>query len=162
MRRVTTGAVALVLFALAGCGSLEFQEFTPAEGGFTVLMPGKPERKESFILGTKFVAYGLNVRNGGYAAGFGELRPGQPISLEGAIQNVTNQHQGKILSNKEFTLGGSTGKEFESEVTKPRGYVSGRVIVVGNRFYQVLAVGTNARLSNPDVRKFLDSFKLKQ
>jgi hypothetical protein len=68
----------------------------------------------------------------------------------------------QALSEKEYTFEGSTGREFEIETGKPKGYVSGRVIVLNGRFYEMFAMGTNARLSNSDVRKFLDSFKLKK
>jgi hypothetical protein len=64
-----------------------------------------------------------------------------------------------VTSLKDFTLDGVTGKEFEAEITKPKGYIAGRVIVVNNRLYQVFAIGTNARLTDGDARKFLDSFK---
>jgi hypothetical protein len=34
------------------------------------------------------------------------------------------------------------------------------MFVINNRWYQVVAMGGNARLSNPDVQTFLNSFKL--
>jgi len=80
-------------------------------------------------------------------------------SLSGAVSSAAS-HDGKILSTKDFTLEGTTGKEFEIESKEPKGYISGRVIFIKDRFYQFFAMGTNAKLSNSDVRKFLDSFKL--
>ncbi|HKB35905.1 MAG TPA: hypothetical protein VKD72_05590, partial [Gemmataceae bacterium] len=87
------------------------------------------------------------------------VHPAFVVSLSGSVSGAAS-HDGKILSTKDFTLEGSTGKECEIESTKPKGYISGRVIVIDRRFYQALAMGTNAKLSNSDVSKFLDSFKL--
>jgi hypothetical protein len=160
MRYLPCFPVALILLTAVGCGKPEFKEFKSSDGGFSVLMPGNPEKKEIPVMDLKTTAYGVNVRNGAYAVGYMDVPPGRPISLDGAIKGISTQHQGTVQTTKDFTLGGSTGKEFEVQTKQPQGYASGRVIVVGNRFYQVLAMGTNARLSDPDVRKFLDSFKL--
>src|SRR5262249_457403 len=159
MRRLIQGTLAAVVLMLAGCNKLNFKEFTSEEGKFSILMPGDPERKTQRIRGLEMVMYGMNVKNGAYVVGYMDA-PGRPLSLDGAIQNVTNEHNGKISSTKDFTLEGYTGKEFEIESKEPKGYISGRVIVVKDRLYTFQAAGTNAKLSNSDVRKFLDSFKL--
>src|SRR5262245_46720368 len=160
MRRLILGALGLAVLTLASCNKLNFKEFTSQEGKFSILMPGEPERKSQRILNIELVMYGLDVRNGAYAAGYADLPRGQSFSLDGAIQGVAGTHDGKILSTKDFTLEGSTGKEFEVESSKPKGYISGRVIVINHRFYQFFAAGNNARLSNSDVRNFLDSFRI--
>ncbi len=123
-------------------------------------MPGEPSRTTQRILNLDVVMYGRNVKDGAFAVGYADFPPGTPVSLDGAVQGISKTHDGKVLSSKEFILEGSTCKEFEIEINKPKGYVSGRVIVINRRFYQYFAIGTNGRLSNPDVRKFLDSFKL--
>jgi hypothetical protein len=160
MRYLTLPVLALLLVPLAGCGSVEFKEFNSPEGKFSVLMPPNPERKTQAAGKLNLVMYGVNVRNGAYAVGYTDVPPGTPMSLPGAADGVANSHAGKVTSLTDFTLDGVTGKEFEAETTKPKGYVSGRVIVVNNRFYQALAMGSSARLSDADVRKFLDSFKV--
>jgi hypothetical protein len=159
MQGLIMGPVAAALLALGG---LTFEEFSPKEGGFTVLMPGKPQKKQMSKEGLTATAYGVNVANGAYLVVVTPLPPGQPFSIDKAIEGQVAHHEGKVLSSKRFRLGGETGKEFEAESGKPKGYLSGRVIVIDNRLYQVVAAGTEGRLSNPDVRKFLDSFKLKK
>jgi hypothetical protein len=160
MRRLLQGGFVLPVLLLGGCGGLNFKEFTPPEGGFTVLMPGTPEKKTIPILDMTMIGYGVNVKNGAYAVGFMDMPAGRPFSLDGALQGIVNQHKGKVLSQSKFTMEGSSGTEFEIESSDPKGYVSGRMIVVRGRFYEILAMGTKARLSNTDVRKYLDSFKL--
>jgi hypothetical protein len=160
MRRLVQGFLALALLAAAGCGTPEFKPFNSEEGRFTVLMPGEPQRKEMSVMKLKCIGFGVKVWGGAYAVGFMDIPPGTPFSLDGAVQGLTRHHEGKVLSNKSFSLAGSVGKEFEIESAKPKGYVSGRVIRYRTRFYQVLAMGTDARLTNSDVRKYLDSFDI--
>jgi hypothetical protein len=74
MRYLTLPA-ALLLVPLVGCGSPEFKEFNSPEGKFTVLMPGTPEKKSQAAQGITLNLYGMNVRNGAYAAGYADLPP---------------------------------------------------------------------------------------
>jgi hypothetical protein len=97
MRRLILLAMPVVLLSSAGCGSLDFKEFSPPEGKFTILMPGTPEKKSQALQGFTLVMYGVNVRNGAYAVGYADIPPGTPFSLPGAGQGVSNSHQGKVL-----------------------------------------------------------------
>src|SRR5262245_27580611 len=80
---------------------------------------------------------------------------GRPSPQPASVQQ--RFHENTLASR---FMEGTTGKEFEIKSTKPKGYVCGRVIVINNRLYEVFAGGTDARLTSPDVRKFLDPFKL--
>lgn len=153
-------AVAFALALVPGCGKTEFKEFTSPEGKFSILMPGDPERKTQDLLGKQLIFFSKNLRHGSYGVGFLDIPPGFPINLPGAAEGATNAHAGKVTLQREYTFEGTKGLEFEGETTKPKGYVSGRVIVLNNRFFQILALGSNARLSDPDVQKFLTSFQL--
>lgn len=161
MRRSLIIIAFLVLLPSGGCQKLKFTEFSPSGGRFSILMPGTPQEQKQKAMGMTVVMYGVNVKNGAYAAGYADLPPGLPANLSGAVQGAANSHgTGKVLSEKDFSLAGETGKEFEAEISQPKGFISGRVIVVKGRLFQALAIGTNARLSNSDVRKFLDSFQI--
>jgi hypothetical protein len=153
-------AAATLLLPLVGCNKVDFKEFSSSEGKFTILMPADPEKKTQTVMGMTVVMYGKNVNKGAYAVGYADIPAGRPISLPGAVQGIAGSHDGKVLSENDYTIEGSTGKEFEIETGKPKGYVSGRVILINNRFYQMFAMGTNARLASSDVQKFLNSFKL--
>jgi len=153
----------LVVVTTVGCGgSPNFTEFSSPEGKFTILMPGTPEKKTQDALGLKLVMYGANVRNGAYAAGYADIPPGTPVDLHGAVDGIAKGQAGKILSEKDVTVEGATAREFEVESTKPKGHVAGRVFVINNRLYQIFAAGSNLRLADADIQKFLDSFKLKK
>jgi hypothetical protein len=160
MRKLSLFATAVLLLPLAGCSKVDFQEFTSPEGKFSILMPGTPEKKTQTTLGLTVVMFGKEVRNGAYAVGYADIPSGVPTSLSGAVQGIARSHNGKILSENDYLFEGTKGKEFEVEISKPKGFISGRVILINNRLYQMFAMGTNARLSDSDVQKFLKSFKL--
>jgi hypothetical protein len=165
--RKRTSVTIIALCILLGCSSgkktttpVEFKEFSAPDGKFSVLMPGTPEKKTQTIQGMRLVMYGVDVKDGAYVVGYADPQPGRPVSLPGAVQGVAGSHDGKVLSETDYSFEGNTGREFEVETSKPKGFVSGRVIVINGRFYQILAMGTNASLANEDVQKFLKSFKL--
>jgi|SRR5262245_35466405 len=160
MRNLMLFATTVMLLPLAGCNRVEFQEFSSPEGKFSILMPGTPEKKTQTTMGMTVVMFGKDVRNGAYAVGYADIPRNVPTSLSGAVQGIARSHSGKILSEKDYMFEGTKGKEFEVEIPKPKGFISGRVILIKNRLYQMFAMGTNARLSDPDVQKFIKSFKL--
>jgi hypothetical protein len=151
---------AVLLLPILGCGRKpEFKEFSSPEGKFSILMPGNPEKKEQNVKGIKMVSYGVETKAWSYGVAYGDMLPNTTFSPSGAVQGIASVFQGKVLSEKDFTFEGATGKEFEIESTKPKGHVSGRIIVINNRIYQYF-VGGNERLSGENVQKFLNSFKL--
>jgi hypothetical protein len=81
------------------------------------------------------------------------------LNLDDAVKTIVKGHGGKVLSDRKLVFAGRSGHEFEAKTTKPHGYVSGRVMIVNGRYYAITAVGDHARLSNPEIMNFLQSFK---
>ena len=160
MRKWIPLTLAVLLLPLSGCNKLSFKEFSSPEGKFSVLMPGNPDKKTQSVEGLTVVGYGVEVRNGAFAVFYADIPPGRPFNLSGGIKGAVAPYGGSVLSEKDYTFEGATGKEFEADAKNPKGYLSGRMFVINNRWYQVVAMGGNARLSNSDVQTFLNSFKL--
>src|SRR5207237_982237 len=79
MARFIHGTLALVLVLLAGCdplAPLDFKEFSVAEGGFSIQMPGHPERETQQVQGLPTVGYVTPIRNGCYAIAFSDIPSG--------------------------------------------------------------------------------------
>jgi hypothetical protein len=127
---------------------LSFKEFSSVDGKFTILMPGTPTKKEQSVLGIKVVAFGVDVKNGAFAVTYADIPKDTPFDLSGAMNGITGSFAGKVLKETEWKFEGSVGKEFEAETTKPKGYISARLILINNCFYQIMAMGVNARMSN--------------
>ena len=155
-----------LLFAIAfaagslGCGKGQLKEFSPPDGNFTILMPGKPNREEKDINGMRMTAYSTGWRGEEHWVAFATLPPGTTGDLDGAVSGMSNALGGVSLKSSGNSVNGSDYREFEFQSTKHNLYCSGRVLVARNRLYILFALGKNAQLSNPEIREFIDSFQL--
>jgi hypothetical protein len=75
---------------------------------------------------------------------------------EGAAQGVN----GKLVSSKETKLGDYPGREFEVELLGGKAILRGRVFLVDQRLYQVMAIAPADVADSPSIERFLDSFRL--
>src|SRR5439155_24234737 len=64
---------------------------------------------------------------------------------------------GKIVSERDFTVQGNPAREVQ--LNGKGESVKVRLILVGNRLYQVTAGGKPSLISDKDVQTFMDSFK---
>jgi hypothetical protein len=151
----------LVPLALLFAGGTSFTLFSSAEGKFAVLMPGEPEKKTKVVKGVKYVAYGASVSEGVFAVGYSDFANPSAVNLSDSVNAIAKAHGGTVLSDGAYIFAGRPGRQFEARTTKPKGYLSGRVMIVGGRYYAVTALGENARLRNTTVNTYLQSFKAK-
>jgi hypothetical protein len=151
---------AVVLVATAGCGQ-DWQTQSSPDGKYSINMPGSP-RKETRNLGTiGFNALVSEQSDGVYMVAYSDIPPGTPVSLDGAVDGILRSQNGKLLRSTSVIIRGHVGKEFEIELSQPKkGFACGRLLFFNNRLYQILAMGERHRLSDPDVQKFLNSFRL--
>lgn len=151
------GVIGWAVWRFSG-GTAEFKEFRSAEGGFAILLPGTPTRKDQDSNGLHLTMHAVERRNSGYAVGYADAR-GTPLDLDGAVRGMAQKGNGTAQSTGGNNLVGGW-REFEIATADPKGFVSGRVVAARGRFYMYFAFGKDAQLSNPDVRRFIDSFKL--
>lgn len=167
MLRRTGWGMFLAVFAVVGCGggAAEWKEINSQEGRFTVRMPGsvKEEKLQQEKTPVGPLTLIVHVSESGkdtYRVEYTDLPPKVPFELADFVQPIAARYDGKVTEEKEHEFAGHKGRAFEIEAQKPKGYVTGRVYVVQNRLYQLLAIGPNARASSAEVKKFFDSFKL--
>jgi hypothetical protein len=151
----------VIALLVGGCGKPEWKEFSSPEGKFKVLFPGAPKSETRPAGPLTLKAHAVELRDGVYVVSYADLPPGNPFDYSASIRGMAAPWGGKVLSETDVTVEGTRGKGFEMEVTNPRkGYATGRIVVISGRLYQIFALGNNMRASEPDVQKFLDSFKL--
>lgn len=151
----------------------EWQSFSPANSGCTVLMPGTPVPQTLNILGITAKTYQLE-RNKGKAI-FGicvfEIQPQflRPSLLEdvathsraGALARM--DPDSRVTSETTIALGNIPGREYQ---IKPpgRGTLIARIYLAkfgnGHRVFLVMAGGDYIRPNTGDAARFFDSFKL--
>jgi hypothetical protein len=164
MRKIAVTLAVAFLLPAAGCKKPEFQEFSPPDGRFKVLLPGSPRKEERNDQGIQFTMYLTRHFGEEYGVGYADVPPGRPVDLNGAVTGMAQKVAGSNTSSTggtEFVNGAMSGwREFEITATKPQGFASGRVVHARGRLFIVLAIGKEHKLSHPDVRKFVDSFRL--
>jgi hypothetical protein len=147
-----------VIALLPGCGEA-MGEFSPPDGKFSILMPGTPDPSIRSLQGYKHTSYVASSGDLTYSIGYADIPLEGPYNLSRGVQGVAVTQEGKVLSDKACSFAGGHGREFEVKSGKPKGYVSGRLIIINGRYFRIMVMGETARLSNPDVQTYLQSFK---
>jgi hypothetical protein len=167
--RAWTPVLAFALLLAACYPELDWREVSPANGGYTVLMPARPDtaQREVAVGGVALMMTMTSVRREGMA--FGAAYADIPRDnardaelLAAARDALVRNIDGRIASSREITIDGAAGQEFQAD-----GNVGGhpmrlaaRVLIGGSRFYQVVYVGRAGNLPGADVSLFLGSFRL--
>jgi hypothetical protein len=167
---LAVGGLAIILLVLgaigwgvsrSGGGNWEFKEFSPPDGDFTVQMPGQPRQEVKEIADLPATTYTSERRGEGYSVAVIDVAPGLVFDFNQAFQSMAGPG-GALRRLDPFPEAPDRwAADFEAVTYDPDGYLSGRWAHVGGRTYLLTAKGKDARLSNPDVRRFLDSFRLR-
>lgn len=148
-----------------------WKTFTSKEGGFTVSLPCTPaEERQRVQTATGhldvvvFVAEGPNETS--YVVGYSDLpaaevKPGsEKRRLDFARDGAVAKARGTLRSERLFEQAGHPGRELVIE-QKTGTVVRLRILVVGRRLYQIMAVGPGSVVQHRDGGTFfLDSFRL--
>jgi hypothetical protein len=141
--------------------------FSPKGGGFSIMLPGEPKRRE-FPHGTSkgqtlSPLYELTHEDFKYVVSYMNY----PISVEGAERDkllsmgaeagITSAG-GEVVSNTPISLDGYPGREVKGEM-KGFSYRS-RVYLVGQRLYLLIVWLPSNKTDSENAAKFFNSFKL--
>ncbi|OUC15699.1 MAG: hypothetical protein B0A82_05370 [Alkalinema sp. CACIAM 70d] len=150
-----------------------WKTFSPAGGGFSILMPGNPQQ----------ISQSLNIQTGdkveliGYVTDLGPKQGMYMVTyadmpfvaskesnlsqqmLDGAMNAVLSKVQGELVSQQSFALQGNPGRE---ATFRMNGNITGkiRMFLVDNRFYQLLTLTAQEKATAKSVNGFFSSFKL--
>jgi len=170
---------AIMLVGVVGCcGGLllllpdtKWQTHESKDGGFKVELPGKPSPDVA-------KATGLKLENGTRAEGTVLLRRAEKFlviyqDIKPTKERIATDEQEldervkklrdgmkaeRLLRNDSITVNGFSAREIEFQAET--GWHTARVIVADTRVYIILAGGGMAQPGDPEVRQFLDSFKI--
>ncbi len=163
-------AVALVsaLAAAAGCGK-PMTDFTSAQYKFKTKFPGAPKEQTKPMGETTLHAFATESRSGAFMVGVADLPIPANLPPE-ALEASFDEGQQRAIANAGGTLKTSTkvtlagkhpGREFTATINKPvAGQMRMRIYYVGNRMYQVFALGKDSFVTSADANLFFDSFAL--
>jgi hypothetical protein len=169
-RRIAWALFLALAMLLAACyPELDWREVSPAGGGFTVLMPARPEMAQRQIVfgGVALVMSMTSVHREGMAFGaaYADIPPDYARNAEllaAARDALVRNIDGRIASTREIAIDGVAGEEFEADgkVGAQPMRLAARVLIGGSRFYQVVYVGRDGKLAEADAKLFLGSFRL--
>jgi hypothetical protein len=156
--------------ALSACyPDLDWREVTSTDGGYKVLMPAKPEHAQRrVVIGDVSLEMAMDsTRRDGIAfgAGYAEIPAGfahRAELLAAARDALVRNIGGHITAEREVAIDGASGQEFYADGStdgQPM-RLAARVLVSGERFYQVACVGRTDRVAEADLALFLNSFRL--
>jgi hypothetical protein len=169
---VVLGVVlAVVLVNKSSIPEGDWKEFSPPGGGYSILMPGHPSLNNMALQGAPGSKY-LLLRDGGRWA-FTVAHIDIPPALDnagtldmmanGEKQVIIQATRGKVIGQRNITLGQHPGREFQVEAADG-GVLIERLYVVrqptGTRLYLVAVGGPGIRPETGDGAKFLGSFRL--
>lgn len=154
--------------------SVQWQDFSSSEGGFSISMPGQPTERElpvrggngpvssrefALVLEEGKLVYSVNYAD--FPTISTELNSSQiNLLLEGARDAaVRNLKNGQLVSDRPIELNGYIGREIE--VANPDGFsAKTRLYWVQPRLYMIVVASTAETGLNREAERFLDSFQL--
>jgi hypothetical protein len=162
--------VVVVVLASCAAGRAEdnFKSFTTNEGKFTVLMVGTPKEKKQVIKAAgsdttlNFYVNEIDAKRA-LVVSFNDLSAFPPSAIDDILdkstKSVNSALKGKVLSLTKISLGEHPGREVQIRMPD-KGLYKAHILLVGNRLYQVIAVGPEEFMQSPPVAAYFKSFKV--
>ena len=155
------------------CSSLGQKWETISEDGITIEMPGKPNKQSQDIPTASGKATGqmLTLDKGSEAyilayhdfpAAVANLNIDPKVLLKGASEGAVNNIDGKVVSQRDITVGGNPGTEIVGSGTKEGKDVEFtiRMYWAKPRLIQTLYLAEKGKTNKTNAAKFLDSLKI--
>lgn len=157
----------LALLAGPGCKEqkpVEWKQFASESGNFSILLPGTPKQSIDTKQTTEFHKFWIEAdTETSYLVLYNDyslkvdLR--DPEALFDRIQNSVVDKTARLISHKSLELQGYPVREFEYvEVAEPDDSKKVRLILVGRRLYQILAIFPSNDPHSEVRERFFDSF----
>jgi len=132
----------------------------PFGGGFTVMMPGKPQ--EEVKPGEDFTSHLFTITTDKaiYLAAYGDYAPTIKLNVGGELvanrDNFLKALDAKLIDSKEISMDGHTGLEFTGE--SDQASFKSRVFLFGNRIHQIGVAVFKGKEEAANVDRFFGSF----
>ena len=161
----------LAVLIVGACSpELDWREVRPPDGGFVVLFPQKPaqsERRLNTPAGEILMRmYSVRVREHVLGAGFADFSVPITAALIDAMRDALVANiAGRVEAEQTSALVGISGREFSARGVLGRGaqakpgMLQARLMVRGQRYFQLVSLGGTGSMQQADIEFFLTSFK---
>ena len=170
MRSRSFAVVVLVLgLGTAAHGQPEFKAFASSAGRYKGVFPGAVKTETVDVKGEK-ATLKLNVDSVELRAGTAFLVTFIDVPDEVAkqptgqrldkVRDGNKGADGKVVEDKELTLGVEKYPGRDLLIEKPGGFLRNRVVIAGNRLYEVMVQGPKDVVTSPSADRFIASFEV--
>jgi len=156
-------------FVRGGDKLKEFRPYHSEEGRFSVLFPGEPESKTEQVetpAGTlEFVMHSAGSKKTGFVVAYVDYshevmkNADAKKMLDGARDGAVRNVNGRLEKEKVLDFHGKPGRELEIIVPK-KAIIKARLILIGNRLYQMMAISQSSGILEEKTPEFFDSFRV--
>jgi hypothetical protein len=162
MKQFLTALALIFLFSspLVASQSDEWFKLEPLGGGFSILMPTKPEEQVKsgddltmhlFIVDTRYVIYLVS---------YGDYAPSAHIDVDTELianrDGFARSLSASVIDSTKIAKDGRKGLEFTAQ--NDTTFIISRLYLFGNRLHQISVAVPNGRRDNPNIARFFSSF----
>jgi hypothetical protein len=161
--------IGLVTVLGVAAAQVEFQQYASTDGRFKVLFPG-PVKTDTVEVPAgdaklKVTIDSVELRGGttfmvSYVDAPDEVAKQQPGPRIDKVRDANKGAKGKVLSEKELTLGMEKHPARDVLIETPTGHLRNRIVIAGRRLYQVMVQGPKDVVTSASADKFIASFEV--
>ena len=165
--------VAATLVLASGAGHAdEWKTYSSKDGRFSVLMPGKPQEQTQEVKAPEgklsvHLLFSALDRDRVIFVSYSDV-PAKAIEgkqdtfLDSTVKGNVNSLKGKLLSAKKIEVGKGKrpGRDVLIDLPDKKQMYRSRIVLSGQRLFQVVALGSEEFVKGKDVGQYLDSFKI--
>ena len=161
LKSVAVIVLLLGLVQAASGSQSDWVKVAPFGGGFSVMMPAKPE--ENVRLGDDFTAHLFTVTtdNALYTVAYGDYAPSVHFNVDDELaahrDNFLKRLNAGLISTKQLMIEGRKGIEFTGE--NDQASFKSRVFIFGIRFYQIAVAVFKGSEDTTNSNRFFASFE---
>lgn len=169
MRARMFALVGLVALFAAVASAQDFKQYASGVGKYKVLFPGDVKTETTDIEAGKDTLKltldtvelkGDTVFMVSYVDASDEVAKKPAGPRLDKVRDGNKGPNGKVIEDKEITVGMEKYPGRDLLIETPSGYLRNRVVIAGNRLYQVMIQGSKEIVTSPSADKFIASFEI--
>ncbi|MCI0703780.1 MAG: hypothetical protein L0241_22200 [Planctomycetia bacterium] len=170
MRTGTFALVGLCLVLSArGLDADEFKPFASSAGRYKILFPGPVKTQTTDIKAGKDtlkLTLDLVELKGDTVFLVSFVDTSEAVAKQppgprlNKVRDGNKGENGKVLEDKDVTIGSEKYPGRDVLIETPKGYIRNRIVIAGNRLYQVMIQGSKEVVTSESADKFLASFEI--
>jgi len=164
MRRNPTALILTLLFAAASARAQqpEWYKVAPVGGGFSVMMPARPQEEVKTSDDLTLHLFTLTTPDDIYLVRYGDYAPDTKLEqdehLNATRDGFLRAFNATLLESKKIKVDDRPGIEFTAMTD--RAAIKSRIFLFGNRIHQIAVAALNATTDTDDVKRFFSTFVL--